>query len=152
MEEAIYKRQVTKLSMSKRVIDEQHIDRHFERNDLDDLYSNKSIEPTNERNEVPSDSILSKLLSKLDKVIVKFHSHDSLLQNKEDENLSPQEIQLAWEEFENEKPQGMRSQHSIRFPSRRIGNATIYKRRNFTRIILIHFFQIQIQVQVLLLR
>lgn len=127
MEDAIYKRQITKISMSKRVIDEQNVDRHFKRNDLDDLYSSKSIEPTNERNEVPQDIILSKLLNEMEGVIVKFHIHDSLLRNREDENLSPQEIQLAWDEFENEKPQGMRSQNSIGFPSLQIGNATIDK-------------------------
>lgn len=126
MEEAIYKRQVTKISMSKRVIDEHQIDRHFKRSDLDDLYSIKDIEPTNDKhNEVPNDSILSKLLNKLNGIIVKYHSHDLLLQNKEDENLSEEEIQLAWDEFENEKPQGMRSQNSTKFPCLQIGNATI---------------------------
>lgn len=127
MEDAIYKRQVTKISMSKRVIDEEHVDRHFKRNDLDDLYSSISIEQTNERDEMPSDSILLKLLNKMEGVIVKYHNHDSLLQNREDENLSPQEIQLAWDEFENEKPLGMRSQHAIGFPSLQIGNAIIVK-------------------------
>lgn len=120
MEEAIYKRQVTKISMSKRVIDEQQVDRHFKRTDLDDLYSIRHIEPTNERNEVPNDSILSKLLNNLNGVIVKCHSHDSLLQNKEEDNLSTEEIQLAWNEFENEIPRGMKSHHSIKFPSLQI--------------------------------
>lgn len=77
-----------------------------------------------QRNEVPSDSILSMLLNKLNEVIVKYHSHDLLLQNREEENLSAEEIQLDWDEFENEKPQGMRSQHSIKFPCLQIGNAT----------------------------
>lgn len=123
MEDAIYKRQVTKISMSKRVIDEQHVDRHFERNDLDDLYSSKFIDQTNERNEEPSDGILRKLLNEMEGVIVKYHDHDSLLQYREDENLSPQEIQLAWDEFENEKPLAMRSQSSIGFSSLQIGSS-----------------------------
>lgn len=125
MEESIYKRQVTKISMSKRVIDKQQVDRHFKRNDLDDIYSIDSIEPTNERNEEPSDSILSKLITKLNGIIVKYHSHDSLLQNNEEENLSAEEIQLAWDEFENEKPQGIKSHNSLKFPCLKIGNAAI---------------------------
>lgn len=128
MEDAIYERQITKLSMSKRVVDELQIDRHFKRNDLDELYSIQNIElmGDDDVNEEPNDCILSNLMKTLKNIIYKWQYHDSLLQNKVDENLSAEERQLAWDEFENEKTEGMRSQNSTRFPSLQIGKRKVY--------------------------
>lgn len=123
MEEAIYKRQVAKISMSKRVVDEQQIDAHFKRNDLDELYSTKNIEPKYNRSNstIPDDHILARQLEKFKSIIFYYHCHDSLLQNNEEENLSQEERQLAWNEYKSQEPAGSNSQSSLNFPCLQIG-------------------------------
>lgn len=39
MEEKVYERQVAKLSLSQRVVDEQQVNRYFSHSDLQELYS-----------------------------------------------------------------------------------------------------------------
>ncbi|KAB0803719.1 hypothetical protein PPYR_00689 [Photinus pyralis] len=103
METKIYERQVTKQAISKRVIDEQQIDRHYNQTDLAELYTfdpepNEDIIPL-----VPKDVLLGELLQKERDRIFKYHEHQSLLENKEDEELNEAERKAAWEEFEHEK-------------------------------------------------
>lgn len=104
MEMKIYERQVTKQAISKRVIDEQQIDRHYNQNDLQELYKSE-FEPVEERPIplVPKDVLLGEMLQKYDTIIYKYHEHQSLLENKEEECLNEEERKAAWEEFENEK-------------------------------------------------
>lgn len=104
MENKVYERQVTKQAISKRVIDEQQIDRHYNQNDLAELYA-FAAEPEEERPipMVPKDRLFADLLQSHEKNIFKYHEHNSLLENKEDETLNEEERKAAWEEFENEK-------------------------------------------------
>ena len=104
MEEKIYDRQVTKQSMSARVVDEHQIDSHFTMNDLVELYEFKD-EPESARPipMVPEDRLLAELVDKHKALVWNIHNHDSLLENKVEENLSEEERKRAWEEFENEK-------------------------------------------------
>ena len=109
MEEKIYNRQVTKESLSLRVVDENQIDRHFGRDELDDLYQ---FEPSifdsenpnsNPISAVPKDELLAQLLISRKEILYKYHEHDSLLQHQEDQNLSEEDKKAAWEEYEKEK-------------------------------------------------
>lgn len=52
---------------------------------------------------VPKDVLLGELLQNFSERIYKYHEHQSLLENKEDEVLDEDERKAAWEEFENEK-------------------------------------------------
>ncbi|XP_023237782.1 transcriptional regulator ATRX homolog [Centruroides sculpturatus] len=104
MEEKIYDRQVTKQSLSCRVVDEQQIERHFNSADLAELYmfnpDSKSKRPTPM---VPKDRLLAEMLIKNRDWIVNYHEHDSLLQNISEEGLTEEERQAAWVEYEAEK-------------------------------------------------
>ncbi|XP_047111302.1 transcriptional regulator ATRX homolog isoform X1 [Schistocerca piceifrons] len=104
MEEKIYDRQVTKLSLSCRVVDEQQIERHYNMADLQEMYmfdpEQVSKRPTPL---LPKDRLLAELLKEHEYWVITYHEHDSLLQNKEEEELNEEERKAAWEEYENEK-------------------------------------------------
>jgi len=52
---------------------------------------------------VPEDRLLAELTDKHKDLVWSIHHHDSLLENKIDENLTEEERKHAWEEFEQEK-------------------------------------------------
>lgn len=72
MEQKVYERQVTKQATAKRVIDEQQITRHYNQNDLNELYTYE-LEPRTEREIpiLPKDKMFAELLSHQDKVRLK---------------------------------------------------------------------------------
>lgn len=70
MEEKIYERQVTKQAISKRVIDEQQIDRHYAESDLAELYTFCPVpEGPREVPKLPKDRLFADLLKQHDTVV-----------------------------------------------------------------------------------
>ncbi|XP_076390210.1 uncharacterized protein LOC100874907 [Megachile rotundata] len=104
MEEKIYNRQVTKLSLSCRVVDVQQIERHYSNHDLSELYK---FEPNPNNGEktlnLPKDRLLAEIFLKYKKYVENYHEHDSLLENKAEEELNEEERKQAWLEYEEEK-------------------------------------------------
>ncbi|XP_053988590.1 transcriptional regulator ATRX homolog isoform X1 [Hylaeus volcanicus] len=104
MEEKIYNRQVTKLSLSCRVVDEQQIERHYSNNDLSELYK---FEPNTSGEKptlnLPKDRVLAEIFLKYKNFVENYHEHDSLLENKTEEELDEEERKQAWLEYEEEK-------------------------------------------------
>ncbi|XP_060783490.1 transcriptional regulator ATRX isoform X2 [Neoarius graeffei] len=111
MEEKIYDRQVTKQSLSFRVVDQQQIERHFTMNELTELYSfepDQLDDPSEKKSKrstpmLPKDPFLAELLHSFKDQIVGYHEHDSLLDHKEEEALSEEDRKAAWAEYEAEK-------------------------------------------------
>ncbi|XP_051513971.1 transcriptional regulator ATRX-like isoform X1 [Myxocyprinus asiaticus] len=111
MEEKIYDRQVTKQSLSFRVVDQQQIERHFTMNELTELYTfepDQLDDPSEKKSKratpmLPKDPVLAELLHSFKDQIVGYHEHDSLLDHKEEEALSEEDRKAAWAEYEAEK-------------------------------------------------
>ncbi len=109
MEEKIYNRQINKQSLSQRVVDEHQIDRHFTAADLSELYMftpERLDDPDKEEKPtpmLPKDLLLAEILQNHGDWIVSYHQHDSLLENKEDQDLTEDERKAAWDEYEQEK-------------------------------------------------
>ncbi|KRT84479.1 helicase [Oryctes borbonicus] len=104
MEEVIYKRSVTKLAVSLRVVDEHQISRHYKFDDLQEMYR-FTIYSDKERPmiKLPVDEVLASILEKCKQHIFKYHEHQHLLENRPEEQLNEDEQRLAWEEFRKEQ-------------------------------------------------
>lgn len=103
MEEKVYSRSVTKQAMSFRVVDEQQIDRHYNMAELAELYT--LTKPNYSERPVPvfpQDQILANLLLNSPELVYKYHEHDSLLENKMEQELSEQEKADAWVAYERD--------------------------------------------------
>nr|XP_061801155.1 transcriptional regulator ATRX-like [Nerophis lumbriciformis] len=110
MEEKIYDRQVTKQSLSYRVVDQQQVERHFTLSELTELYTFEPDlldEPLSRKTkrmsaDSPKDCVLAMLLEKCKDQIVSYHEHTSLLDHKQEEELTEAERKDAWDEYQAE--------------------------------------------------
>lgn len=106
----MYSRSVTKQAMSFRVVDEQQIDRHYSFSELAELYNlSKVADQVREVPALPADDVLALLLRHYPDCAFKYHVHDSLLENKPEQDLSEEDKREAWAAYEreiqnNEKP------------------------------------------------
>ncbi|XP_034665003.1 transcriptional regulator ATRX homolog [Drosophila subobscura] len=123
MEQKVYERQVAKQATAKRVIDEQQISRHYNQTDLTELYSYE-LKPTAEREMplLPKDRLFAELLTEHDKLIFKYHEHDSLLEQEEHENLTEEERKSAWAEYEAEKTRTVQASQYMSYDRNAFGN------------------------------
>ncbi|XP_057339728.1 transcriptional regulator ATRX homolog [Microplitis mediator] len=103
MEEKIYNRQVTKLSLSCRVVDELQIERHYSNNDLAELYKFDPPGTNTPDLALPKDRLLAEIFLRHKNLVETFHEHDSLLENIAEEELDAEERKQAWQEYEDEK-------------------------------------------------
>ena len=110
MEERIYDRQVIKQALASRVVDEHQIERHFSQDEVYELYKFDPEPKDVPTPLVPKDRLLADILhsDKTKNLIIAYHEHDSLLENRPDQNLTEEERQDAWNEFEQEKDFGLR--------------------------------------------
>ncbi|OTF74262.1 hypothetical protein BLA29_009668, partial [Euroglyphus maynei] len=101
MENCVYRRQISKQSISGRVVDLNQIRRYFTRIELEELYTftekpDKISIPIVPKN----DNLLAKMLKNYHEQIISYHDHDSLLENLPEEQLSNDEKILAWKEWQ----------------------------------------------------
>lgn len=124
MEEKIYKRQVTKEGLAARVVDRQQVHRTISKEEMLHLFefgedenpetlaelseqSNPILAGDSLKHTVPhsngssySDKLMESLLGKHHpRWIANYHLHESLLQENEEEKLSKEEQDMAWEVY-----------------------------------------------------
>ncbi|KAL3116668.1 hypothetical protein niasHT_000746 [Heterodera trifolii] len=94
MEERIYNRQVTKESTARRVTEAAQIQRHYKVEDLELMYR---FEPE------LLDRLLGDIILSGTNAITSYHTHDLLLTSIEEEQLTSEEREEAWKEYESER-------------------------------------------------
>ncbi|XP_059407059.1 transcriptional regulator ATRX-like isoform X3 [Carassius carassius] len=113
MEQNIYERQVAKQSLSSRVLDQQQIQRHFTHSQLNELYCFQPNLQPSKHTERPVDDLLAQMLQSCGQLIVSYHEHNSLLDHREEEELSEEERRAAWDEYRAEKKASIQNSNEL---------------------------------------
>lgn len=103
MESKIYKRQITKQSMSLRAVDRRQIERYFTKTDLHELFDLEATQCNVLPGPPEADPIMTDLFDTHWTLIENYHEHDSLLEDQPDQDLTEEQQQNAWMEFEKEQ-------------------------------------------------
>ncbi|KAG5676156.1 hypothetical protein PVAND_006005 [Polypedilum vanderplanki] len=102
MEERVYSRSVTKEAMSHRVVEKKQIARHYVKDELSELFIEYKLKPRVGIHNFPKDDFLKHLLIHLSESAHDFHEHDSLLENKPEDDLDEEEKKEAWQSYVTE--------------------------------------------------
>lgn len=108
MEEKIYNMQVLKTGLSIRVVDKTNIKNAVSKADVHEYYSIRPQREYESNMRPPTDKLLGDLILKHKDIIVDYHEHDSLLQRRPEDDIRPQEIELAWEAYQRERDEEKR--------------------------------------------
>ncbi|CAH0387949.1 unnamed protein product [Bemisia tabaci] len=101
MEEKKYHRQVSKLSMSSRVVDKHQVGRHYQEEYLRALFEYNFDYGQRSTPRLSQDKVLTELLINFD-LIDTYEEHENLLMNLQDEELSEEDRLKAIAEYEAE--------------------------------------------------
>ena len=104
LEHKIYRRQVTKQSVSLRVVDKHNIDRYYNQRDLADLYNLEVVKNPPVLPAPTGDPMFTQVWTLYRDLILSYHEHDSLLENRPEESLSSEEQANAMNEEYDVQP------------------------------------------------
>ncbi|KAI5636108.1 hypothetical protein NE865_11207 [Phthorimaea operculella] len=102
MEQKIYERSVTKQAVACRVVDEQQIDRHYNMEELTDLYKYDELGLSVAAGVAVGVTDVALLRVARHPALHAVHEHDSLLRGSSEQQLPEHERAAAWMQFQQE--------------------------------------------------
>lgn len=98
MEEKIYNRQLAKLDLAERIVDQQQIDRHLNENDLYELYEdNSNVPPGDFTQQNHQNQFFVGQLNM--NTVQQYRDSDRLLNNNLDDILPNEQKERAYEDY-----------------------------------------------------
>ncbi|XP_058631669.1 transcriptional regulator ATRX-like isoform X3 [Onychostoma macrolepis] len=91
----------------------QQIQRHFTHSQLNELYRFQPDLRPSKHTETPVDDLLAQMLQSCGQLIVSYHEHNSLLDHREEEELSEEERRAAWDEYRAEKKASVQNSNEL---------------------------------------